>query len=137
MEPFAPFVADAEEHPALYLGFDRPLPNRNITLYWNVAPTAHDDTVVKQPDLTWQYSATDRWNQLHLVGDETHNGAIGVGWLLLSGPLIFNNAANFAKNSTGYALCAKAAYRRFSPSVSHTDQHWLGQPGDYHPERRF
>ncbi len=74
-ESFAPFEPSAESDPALYLGFDKPLPNRTIALYWNVAPKVAGPTEFKPPTLEWQYACpgNERWKKLHLLSDETKN----------------------------------------------------------------
>ncbi|MHB1224677.1 MAG: baseplate J/gp47 family protein, partial [Gemmatimonadaceae bacterium] len=55
---FAPFVRVEDATPALYLGFDRPLPADAVGLYMDIAEVPGDD---EGPSLAWEYSDGAGW----------------------------------------------------------------------------
>lgn len=75
---FFPYVPITETQPTLYLGFDRPFPNRTIALYAQVEPPAPTEVAVRNdssssntpPQLAWEYSSLAGWATLG-VQDET------------------------------------------------------------------
>jgi hypothetical protein len=67
--PFQPFVPVADATPALYLGFDGPLPVDNLGLWVDVDETLGE---TEGPTLVWEYSDGFAWQRL-TVGDETHD----------------------------------------------------------------
>lgn len=72
---FQPFQPIEDTRPTLYLGFDRPLPNRAIALYFQVdPPTPGEITSNPRPvtpaQLGWEYTTPTGWSRLN-VQDET------------------------------------------------------------------
>lgn len=72
---FQPFLPVEDTRPTLYLGFDRPLPNRTIALYFQVdPPTPGEITNNPRPatpvQLVWEYTTPTGWVRLD-VQDET------------------------------------------------------------------
>nr|MCU0550515.1 baseplate J/gp47 family protein [Leptolyngbya sp. Prado105] len=72
---FQPFLPVEDTQPTLYLGFDRPLPNRTIALYFQVdPPTPGEITSNPRPatpvQLVWEYTTPTGWSRLD-VQDET------------------------------------------------------------------
>jgi Baseplate J-like protein len=72
---FSPFTRTDNEQPSLYLGFDRPFPNRSIALYFQVeTPTATElsetTTNATKPRLVWEYFNGKDWMKLNAI-DET------------------------------------------------------------------
>ncbi len=66
---FQPFVPVSESTPGLYLGFDRPLPNDNLGLFFDVVEERGE---FDGPTLVWEYWNGFTWNRLP-VEDETRN----------------------------------------------------------------
>ncbi len=69
---FAPFRPLADSTPALYLGFDRPLPADLISLYLDIQEEAGEN---EGPRLKWEYWDDTAWRPL-TVQDETNNLAL-------------------------------------------------------------
>jgi hypothetical protein len=67
VEPFQPFLPVAEQAPALYLGFDRSLPNSLISLYFDF-----EESDQPNPSLVWEAWNGQRWREL-VVKDETEH----------------------------------------------------------------
>lgn len=77
---FKPFATarNTETHPTLYLGFDKPFPNRSIAIYFQVeSPTLKDLDLLAEvtnptntPRLIWEYFNGNIWARLN-VRDET------------------------------------------------------------------
>lgn len=70
--PFEPFSLVADRAPTLYLGFDRPLPADQISLYLDIAEVTGQSS---GPLLTWEYHDGSSWRSL-AVTDETNNLAL-------------------------------------------------------------
>ncbi|MGL5061797.1 MAG: putative baseplate assembly protein, partial [Microcoleus sp.] len=71
----SPFTRSTDTRPYLYLGFDRPFPNRSIALYFQVeTPTATElsatTTNPTKPRLVWEYFNGKDWMKLNAI-DET------------------------------------------------------------------
>jgi hypothetical protein len=66
---FQPFVPISDSTPGLYLGFDRPLPNDNLGIYFDVLEEAGD---AEGPTLVWEYWNGFVWDRV-VVEDETRN----------------------------------------------------------------
>jgi hypothetical protein len=62
---FSPFRPVADVTPALYLGFDRPLPNDLVSLYFEI-----QEREAETPSLLWEAWDGDGWQELQ-VSDET------------------------------------------------------------------
>jgi hypothetical protein len=104
---FHPFVAatDRDTNPTLYLGFDRPFPNRAIALYFQVeTPTATElsaaTTNAAKPRLVWEYSNGKDWTKLNAI-DRTAAFA-DRGLIQFIGPSDFTATQEF--NQTLYWL---------------------------------
>lgn len=72
---WSPFTATEDKNSTLYLGFNKPFPNRAITLYFQVeTPTAKDlsaaTTNLTKPRLVWEYFNGQVWTKLSVI-DET------------------------------------------------------------------
>lgn len=72
---FQPFTRSTDTRPTLYLGFDRPFPNRTISLYLQVEPPlpgeiASGNSVTQPAQIIYEYSAPGGWGPL-AVKDET------------------------------------------------------------------
>ncbi|BAY29280.1 hypothetical protein NIES2107_11210 [Nostoc carneum NIES-2107] len=74
---FQPFVKTTNEDtkPTLYMGFDRPFPNRAIALYFQVEPPTAQELAtatinVEKPILVWEYFNGKIWIKLSVI-DET------------------------------------------------------------------
>ncbi|MBD2341677.1 baseplate J/gp47 family protein [Calothrix sp. FACHB-156] len=76
---FQPFTPVQDQQPTLYLGFDKPFPNRAIALYLQVAPPNPEDitpptsdstvssaVAVPPPRLVWEYRSTKGWATLNV-----------------------------------------------------------------------
>ncbi len=79
-ESFAPFARVADITPALYLGFDRPLPVDAVGLYVDVVEVLGDD---EGPLLSWEYSDGVDWLPLR-ADDGTRGLAVPGGVSVLS-----------------------------------------------------
>src|SRR5438105_3685542 len=66
---FQPFVPVGDSTPGLYLGFDRPLPNDNLGIFFGVVEEPGDSD---GPALVWEYWNGFTWDRL-AVEDETRN----------------------------------------------------------------
>jgi hypothetical protein len=79
-ETYPPFEPVEEKEPTFYLGFDRPLPNDAINLYFIVPPrqlaevltTGEAAADAGEPKLLWQYWNGRAWAELVVV-DETRS----------------------------------------------------------------
>jgi hypothetical protein len=74
-QPFDPFqpIADAllTPQPALYFGFDQPLPAGLVSLYLSAPPPPADDvTLVEASAFVWEYRTAGGWSELGVL-DET------------------------------------------------------------------
>lgn len=79
--PFELFTPTIDEKPTLYLGFDRPFPNRAIALYLQVEPPqpgdiakaiqAANNPTTDLPRIIWEYYNSKSWVSLG-VKDETN-----------------------------------------------------------------
>lgn len=73
---FRPFTPTVDEDPTLYLGFDKSLDNKTVTLYSQVKPPSPEElstditTETVKPKLVWEYSSSQGWQPLG-VRDET------------------------------------------------------------------
>lgn len=83
---FAPYTPVEDLTPALYLGFDRPLPTDTVGLYFDIAEVVGDDA---GPPLTWEYSDGTAWLPLR-VSDETRGLAVpGIATALSPGGALY------------------------------------------------
>lgn len=84
--PFEPFSPVEDRTPALYLGFDQPLPADLVSLYLDIREVPED---AEGPALRWEYFDGSAWLPL-AVRDETHNlalpGMVAVLWPGVSAP---------------------------------------------------
>jgi len=64
---FLPFRPVADTAPALYLGFDRPLPNDLISLYFDI-----QEQDVSPPPLLWEAWDGITWNKLSVTDETAH-----------------------------------------------------------------
>ena len=69
---FQPFEPVADPTPALYFGFDAPLPRDMVSLYLDIAEVAGES---EGPTLKWEYHDGETWRPLS-VQDETNNLAL-------------------------------------------------------------
>ncbi len=88
--PFPPFATVSGQTPALYLGFDKPLPVDRLNVYFDVVEQ-RGDTV--GPDLVWEYWDGIAWDRL-AVDDETSRLRVP-GMASLIGPEDAAAAARF------------------------------------------
>ena len=65
-DPFAPFGVASDPRPTLYLGFTRPLPADQVSLFLDVASAR------PEPELAWEYSDGITWRPLAVSSDETN-----------------------------------------------------------------
>jgi hypothetical protein len=70
--PFEPFSPVEDNTPALYLGFDKPLPADLISLYFDIQEVSGE---IEGPVLRWEYFDGSAWLPL-AVREETHNLAL-------------------------------------------------------------
>jgi hypothetical protein len=107
---FYPFLANPDQSPTLYLGFDRPFEERTITLYAQVEPPPPDDVAAEKikavsnpqpPQLAWEYAGKSGWKPLDVL-DETQI-------FTQSGLLQFIGPADWAQR----------------PCFGYTDLYWL------------
>ncbi len=79
-EPFEPFTPVADRTPALYLGFDRPLPTDLVSLYLDLEEVIGED---RGPALVWEYWSGEGWLPVR-ERDETRGlalpGMLAVPW---------------------------------------------------------
>lgn len=75
---FRPLTPGLEKNPTLYLGFDRPFPNRLINLYFQILPPKPEDvapntpTLINQsspPHLLVEYASLTGWKTLGIQDD--------------------------------------------------------------------
>ena len=95
-DTFQPFGATTDQKPTLYLGFDRPFPNRTIALYAQIAAAAAEDIANSQPPdnpprLVWEYSTESTTN----TGWETLNVQDGTNSFSKRGLIRFIGPSNF------------------------------------------
>lgn len=70
---FWPFQPVADRQPAVYFGFDKPLPAGLISLYLQAPPgLAEDSAPVESPAFVWDYYTANGWSELGVL-DETVN----------------------------------------------------------------
>lgn len=69
-DPFQPFVPVPDRVPAVYLGFDRPLPLGLVSLLASVPPEVEEAAPSDGSPFTWEYRAEDGWEELPVL-DET------------------------------------------------------------------
>lgn len=67
-DTFSPFAMVADRTPAVYLGFDAPLPADTIGIYADINEVLGE---TDGPGLTWEFFDGSAWRTLH-VEDETH-----------------------------------------------------------------
>ncbi|MEG4343071.1 baseplate J/gp47 family protein [Microcoleus sp. A003_D6] len=102
---FLPFTRTSDEKPTLYLGFDRPFPNRAIALYLQVEPPqpgeiaeaiqAGNKPTTDLPRIIWEYYNTKGWVSLG-VKDET-NAFTQRGIIEFIGPPDFTHQNEFGQ----------------------------------------
>jgi hypothetical protein len=84
-DPFQPFRPVPDRVPAVYLGFDRPLPVGLVSLFASVAPEVEAAAPPGTSSFAWEYAAEDDWEELPLL-DETA-GLRGTGTIQFVGPV--------------------------------------------------
>ncbi|MGZ4656297.1 MAG: putative baseplate assembly protein [Blastococcus sp.] len=96
---FPPFRADPGDRPVLYLGVDRPFPNRPVLLHVQVEPASDPGGAAPPPaPPVWEYATATGWADLGAV-DETRG-------LSRSGPVGFVGPADLVPTTMfGRTLC--------------------------------
>lgn len=131
---FQPFVTAADENsnPTLYLGFDRPFPNRAIALYFQVeTPTATElsatTTNPTKPRLVWEYFNGKDWMKLNAI-DETAAFA-DRGLIKFIGPSDFSETQEFGKTLYWLRVCWESGDFRLQPRLHRilTNTIWASQ----------
>ena len=117
---FAPFAATGDRVPALYLGFDRPLPADVLGLFLDVAELA-DGAVA--PPLEWEYWDGDAWVRVSVedeTGDLGRPGTARVLWPGTDAPPAFPLVA-----AAGSSLVLESA--RDAAAFAPGDLLWVSQ----------
>jgi hypothetical protein len=83
-DPFQPFRPVPDRVPAVYLGFDRPLPLGLVSLFASVAGDVEATAPPGGSSFAWEYAAEDEWEELPVL-DETA-GLRATGTLQFIGP---------------------------------------------------
>jgi hypothetical protein len=69
-EPFNPFLALPDVDPAVYAGFDAPLPDGLFGMYWNIGDDGSAGLMPLPSSYAWEYMSGRGWRALPIV-DET------------------------------------------------------------------
>jgi Baseplate J-like protein len=138
---FQPFTAPPNNDisPKLYLGFDRPFPNRSIALYFQVQlPTAEEllvDTIdPRSPSLVWEYFNGKAWTKLNAI-DETAAFA-DRGLVKFIGPSDLTEKQEFDRTCYWLRICWESGAFRAKPCLHHilTNTIWASQTTMLHNE---
>lgn len=81
--PFPPFAGRDDTAPALYLGFDGPLPAANLGLYIEIDSTGHDGPA--EHEFRWERFNGTTWTSLPVEDETDHLTATGIIRLLWPG----------------------------------------------------
>ena len=131
---FQPFVTatDKETRPTLYLGFDKPFPNRAIALYFQVeTPTATElspaNINAAKPRLVWEYFNGKDWARLSVI-DETAAFS-DRGLIKFIGPSDFSKTQEFCKTLYWLRVCWESGKFRVQPRLRRilTNTIWASQ----------
>lgn len=99
---FYPFVANSDQSPALYLGFDRPFEQRTISLFARVEPPPPADVAAEKikalfnpqpPKVVWEYRGKSGWKPLDVQDDTQLFNQSGL--LQFLGPADFGQQSYF------------------------------------------
>ncbi|MBD2184298.1 baseplate J/gp47 family protein [Aerosakkonema funiforme] len=95
------FSLSTDIRPTLYLGFDRPFPNRAITLYFQVEPPrpgeiAKANAIAVPARVVWEYSSPTGWVPL-TIQDET-DALSERGIIQFIGPTNFSSQTEFGQS---------------------------------------
>ena len=101
---FLPLRLTEDRNPTLYMGFDRPFPNRAIALYaWveppkpgEIADAIEKNDVTAPPELVWEYASAEGWKLLG-VRDET-TAFRDRGMIRFIGPSDFASSSEFGQS---------------------------------------
>ena len=95
-EPVYPFGPEAEKDSALYLGFDRPFPQDEVSLriqlYTKDQPVANcrcefkESQVYPPADLVWEFKKGEKWEALTVTRDDDTLGFLRSGYIYFRGP---------------------------------------------------
>jgi hypothetical protein len=138
---FKPFAAlpNQDISPKLYLGFDRPFPNRPIALYFQVQlPTAEEllvDTIdPRLPSLVWEYFNGKEWTKLNVI-DETVVLA-DRGLVKFISPSDLKETQAFDRTQYWLRLCHESGEFRVKPRLHRilTNTIWASQTVTLHNE---
>jgi hypothetical protein len=112
---FAPFTPVQDRAPALYLGFDRPLPADLVSLYLDVQQEAQDDFNAQGSALTWEYWDGTAWTSV-AGQDETRGLALpGMAEIVYPGVPPPPTAVVAVVNGPTLKLAEAHAADRFNP----------------------
>jgi hypothetical protein len=100
--PFPVFRPVADALPALYLGFDRPLPNDLVSFYFDV-----EESVEPLPDLVWECWDGSGFRELR-VNDETRNLS-RAGIVSFVAPLVASRAQATVARADGSQITTTGA----------------------------
>ncbi|MCU0541074.1 MAG: putative baseplate assembly protein [Oscillatoriaceae cyanobacterium Prado104] len=136
---FLPFVRSTDTRPYLYLGFDRPFPNRSIALYFQVEyPTSQDlsatTTNPTKPRLVWEYFNGNIWTRLGAI-DETAAFS-DRGLIKFIGPSDFTATQEFNQTLYWLRVCWESGGYRVQPRLRRilTNTIWANQTTTLHSE---
>ncbi|NJK65787.1 MAG: baseplate protein J [Microcoleus sp. SU_5_3] len=136
---FHPFTPTDDEQPSLYLGFDRPFPNRPIALYFQVElPTCEElsaaTTNAAKPRLVWEYFNGKNWTKLSVI-DETAAFS-DRGLIKFIGPSDFTETQEFGKTLYWLRVCWESGEFRVQPRLRRilTNTIWASQTTTLHNE---
>jgi hypothetical protein len=100
--PFAPFHPVTDTLPTLYLGFDQPLPNDYLSIFFNITESDTDG-----PPLAWESWLDGAWQSL-TVSDDT--GALArPGMVAFLSPGVPTRSAAKVASASGWAVTASDA----------------------------
>ncbi|MEA5567770.1 putative baseplate assembly protein [Anabaena sp. UHCC 0399] len=129
---FSPFTSLTDTKRYLYLGFDRPFPNRAIALYFQVeSPTAQElataTTNAEKPSLVWEYFNGKIWTKLSVI-DET--AALRErGLIKFIGPSDLTATQEFNQTLYWLRVCWEKGHFRVQPRLRRilTNTIWASQ----------
>ncbi|MDZ8105293.1 MAG: putative baseplate assembly protein [Nostoc sp. DedQUE12a] len=129
---FSPFTRLTDTRRYLYLGFDRPFPNRAIALYFQVeSPTAKElstaTTNAAKPSLVWEYFNGNIWTKLSVI-DETAAFS-DRGLIKFIGPSDFTATQEFNQTLYWLRVCREKGELRVQPRLRRilTNTIWASQ----------
>ncbi len=107
---FAPFHPVADTLPALYLGFDQPLPNDFVSMYFNLTETDGDG-----PPLVWESWDGAQWQTLKALDDTGELARPGMVSFLVPGVPPRQSATVSAASEFGITTGGPLEAARFVP----------------------